>query len=74
MTSAIFFLFGRRTNFPSGRWVGVTAGASAPEYLVQEVVDYLAQRGIDTHNIEQGEKEDVVFSLPRELRIDAVNL
>ena len=49
------------------RSIGVTAGASAPEYLVEEVVEFLKQQGVNVQNIEQGEKEDVVFSLPKEL-------
>ncbi len=48
--------------------VGVTAGASAPEYLVEEVVAFLRQQGINVKNIESGEKETVVFSLPKELQ------
>jgi len=48
--------------------IGVTAGASAPEYLVEEVISYLQKQGIDTANIETGEKESVVFSLPKELQ------
>ncbi len=48
--------------------VGVTAGASAPEYLVEEVVDFLKKQGVDVNNIETGEKETVIFSLPRELQ------
>ena len=48
--------------------IGVTAGASAPEYLVEEVVEFLKKRGVDVNNIELGEKEDVVFSLPKELQ------
>jgi len=48
--------------------VGVTAGASAPEYLVTEVVDFLKGLGIKANNIELGEKETVVFSLPKELQ------
>lgn len=49
--------------------VGVTAGASAPEYLVQEVVEWLKKQGISANNIEMGETEDVVFSLPKELQL-----
>lgn len=47
--------------------IGVTAGASAPEYLVEEVVEFLKQQGVNVQDIELGEKEDVVFSLPKEL-------
>ena len=50
------------------RQVGVTAGASAPEYLVEEVVEFLKKQGVNVNNIEQGEKETVVFSLPKELQ------
>ncbi len=48
--------------------IGVTAGASAPEDLVAEVVEFLKQKGVQVNNIEQGEKETVVFSLPKELQ------
>ncbi|HFB66200.1 MAG TPA: 4-hydroxy-3-methylbut-2-enyl diphosphate reductase, partial [Aeromonadales bacterium] len=48
--------------------IGVTAGASAPEYLVEEVINWLQEKGVDASNIEQGNKEDVVFSLPKELQ------
>lgn len=48
--------------------VGVTAGASAPEVLVQEVINQLKQwGGISTVEI-QGIEERVVFSLPKELK------
>lgn len=48
--------------------VGVTAGASAPEVLVQEVIAQLkAWGGESTHEI-QGIEEKVVFSLPKELK------
>lgn len=50
------------------RQVGVTAGASAPEYLVEEVVEFLKLQGINADDIESGEKENVVFSLPSELQ------
>ena len=48
--------------------VGVTAGASAPEVLVQEVIEQLkAWGGTSTVEI-QGIEEKVVFSLPKELK------
>jgi 4-hydroxy-3-methylbut-2-enyl diphosphate reductase len=47
--------------------VGVTAGASAPEILVEQVVQTLRDRGgFDVQEV-PGIKEHVVFSLPREL-------
>jgi 4-hydroxy-3-methylbut-2-enyl diphosphate reductase len=48
--------------------VGVTAGASAPEVLVQEVVDKLKSLGGKTEEELPGRKEHIVFVLPRELR------
>ncbi|CAC9536548.1 4-hydroxy-3-methylbut-2-enyl diphosphate reductase (EC 1.17.7.4) [uncultured Gammaproteobacteria bacterium] len=48
--------------------VGVTAGASAPEILVQEVVDYLRNHNA-TEIIEiSGAKENVRFPIPKSLR------
>ncbi len=49
------------------RAVGISAGASAPEVLVTQVVDYLRQFGAD--NVEELTviEEDVEFSLPKEL-------
>jgi len=51
------------------RNVGVTAGASAPEHLVQELIEFL--RGLGFHQMEEIElvDEDVRFSLPAELTI-----
>jgi len=47
--------------------VGVTAGASAPEVLVRGVVDRIREWGGQTVEEIQGKREDVVFSLPRDL-------
>lgn len=50
--------------------VGVTAGASVPEILVREVVALLKAEGYtEVENIETA-KEDVQFSLPKNLRAD----
>ncbi|MFT4613851.1 MAG: 4-hydroxy-3-methylbut-2-enyl diphosphate reductase [Bacteroidia bacterium] len=54
--------------------IGVTAGASAPEVLVQEVVDGLCALGANAPIEVAGRPENITFSLPRELRIDALNL
>jgi len=48
--------------------VGVTAGASAPEVLVQEVIDRLKEWGGQTTVELKGIEEKVVFSLPKGLR------
>jgi 4-hydroxy-3-methylbut-2-enyl diphosphate reductase len=48
--------------------IGVSSGASVPEELVDEVLDYIAARGFgDVRNVQTAE-EDVQFSLPPELR------
>jgi len=54
--------------------IGVTAGASAPEVLVQEVVDGLCALGVSEPLEAKGRPENVTFSLPRELRIKATNI
>lgn len=48
--------------------VGVTAGASAPETLVQDVVIRLEQLGGKRQEEMQGVEETIVFSVPKELR------
>jgi 4-hydroxy-3-methylbut-2-en-1-yl diphosphate reductase len=48
--------------------VGVTAGASAPELLVQQVVERLRSWGGATAQEVMGREERVTFALPRELR------
>ena len=48
--------------------VGVTAGASAPELLVQQVVEQLRQWGGLPAVEVVGREENVVFALPKELR------
>ena len=47
--------------------IGVTAGASAPEILVEEVIDQLERWGVGSVTEAPGIRESVVFSLPREL-------
>ncbi len=47
--------------------IGVTAGASAPEVLVREVVAVLAKRFEVTQEIADHKPEGMVFKLPREL-------
>ena len=56
------------SRFEGIRSLGITAGASAPETLVDEVVEAFAQR-FDIAVTASGEqRERIVFNLPRELR------
>ncbi len=50
------------------RTLGISAGASAPEALVDEVVDAFAQRFAITVTASGAQRESIVFNLPRELR------
>jgi 4-hydroxy-3-methylbut-2-enyl diphosphate reductase len=49
--------------------VGVTAGASAPEHLVQDLIAFLRERGFQQLEEIELVDEDVRFSLPAELTI-----
>jgi len=49
--------------------IGITAGASAPEVLVQEVVERLESLGAQAPVELQGIEESITFSLPKELRL-----
>lgn len=54
--------------------VGVTAGASAPETLVQEVIASLqANGGLAVRDL-AGREENITFSLPKGLRIPSVSV
>ena len=57
--------------FADRRMVGVTAGASAPEILVQQVVERLRSWGGEITAEMQGRAEHVVFALPKALRTKA---
>ena len=48
--------------------VGVTAGASAPELLVQKVIAKVRELGAVGPVELQGVEENITFSLPKELR------
>ncbi|WP_201625223.1 4-hydroxy-3-methylbut-2-enyl diphosphate reductase [Psychrobacter immobilis] len=54
--------------------VGVTAGASAPEVLIQEVLQQLQDWGGDLPSELSGIEENVTFSLPKALRIPVTQL
>ncbi|WP_373767516.1 4-hydroxy-3-methylbut-2-enyl diphosphate reductase [Glaesserella sp.] len=53
--------------------IGITAGASAPEILVQSVVEHLKTLGATNVQELEGCEENTVFEVPRELRITEVN-
>lgn len=58
----------------SAQHVGVTAGASAPELLVQEVITTLqAHGGLSVRDLD-GREENITFSLPKGLRIPTVSV
>ncbi len=54
--------------FVGKRRVGITAGASAPEVLVQEVIQRLRAMGAGEPREMSGRVENISFSMPRELR------
>ncbi|OUR73791.1 4-hydroxy-3-methylbut-2-enyl diphosphate reductase [Methylophaga sp. 41_12_T18] len=54
--------------------IGLTAGASAPEVLVQQVVERLKSLGVETADEDNGIREQVEFSLPKELKVDISSL
>src|SRR6202034_2767230 len=58
----------RREWFEGVKTVGVTAGASAPEVLVQGVIAQLRQWGGEVAAELDGRKEHVIFALPKALR------
>ncbi len=53
--------------------IGVTAGASAPDVLVRGVIERLHELGAERVQELDGEPEDMVFALPRELRLQLIN-
>jgi 4-hydroxy-3-methylbut-2-en-1-yl diphosphate reductase len=53
-----------------GAWsIGITAGASAPEHLVEELIAFLRARGFQALEEVELVNEDVRFSLPPELTV-----
>ena len=53
--------------------IGVTAGASAPESLVRDVVERLKEWGAQDVRELEGDVENMTFALPKELRISVVD-
>jgi 4-hydroxy-3-methylbut-2-enyl diphosphate reductase len=58
----------RREWFDGANTIGVTAGASAPEILVQGVIAQLREWGGEVAEELSGRKEHVIFALPKALR------
>ena len=56
--------------FDDASLVGLTSGASVPEILVSEVLEWLAERGFTDVETVQTAEETLVFALPPELRRD----
>ncbi|QTL40447.1 4-hydroxy-3-methylbut-2-enyl diphosphate reductase [Xenorhabdus budapestensis] len=50
--------------------IGLTAGASAPDILVQQVIGRLKMLGAETVNELHGREENIVFEVPKELRVE----
>jgi 4-hydroxy-3-methylbut-2-enyl diphosphate reductase len=50
--------------------VGVTSGASVPEELVQELLNWLYMHGFHDQQEVEAKKESLTFALPQELRAD----
>lgn len=70
---SVSFLIDRATDIDPA-WLeghtnlGVTAGASAPDVLVREVINYLKENGYTLEGNMPGCEEDIVFPLPKLLR------
>jgi len=54
--------------FNDVKTIGITAGASAPEVLVSDVINTLKKWFGATLSEDSGSKEDIIFQLPKELR------
>ena len=59
----------KREWFEGVNGIGITAGASAPEVLVQGVIQQLRQWGAQGAEEIAGRPENVIFSMPKELRV-----
>lgn len=55
----------------NARTIGVTAGASAPDILVKQVIDHLKNLGCTSLVETEGISENITFEIPKELRIEA---
>ena len=55
--------------FDGVKTIGITAGASAPEELVQSIISRLKEFGANTVEELQGLEENMFFEVPKELRV-----
>lgn len=54
----------------NARTIGVTAGASAPDILVKQVIEHLKSLGCTSMIETKGISENITFEIPKELRIE----
>jgi 4-hydroxy-3-methylbut-2-enyl diphosphate reductase len=63
----------QQTWLKNAKKIGVTAGASAPEILVQGVVNRLKELGASIAIERPGREENIEFAVPKELRVRNVS-
>jgi 4-hydroxy-3-methylbut-2-enyl diphosphate reductase len=61
------------TWFDGVSTLGITAGASAPEILVNQITDYIAKHCEGSIEERSGREENMFFEVPRELQIKNLN-
>jgi 4-hydroxy-3-methylbut-2-enyl diphosphate reductase len=59
--------------FDAATNIGVTAGASAPDILVKQVIEGLVKMGANTPIELDGVEENITFSIPKELRLTSID-
>ncbi|MDN3648264.1 4-hydroxy-3-methylbut-2-enyl diphosphate reductase [Reinekea marina] len=59
--------------FDNATRIGVTAGASAPDILVKQVIEGLVSMGADSPIELDGVEENITFSIPKELRLNPID-
>lgn len=63
------FLDIQKTWIKNVKCVGITAGASAPEFLVKEVIEFLQSIGAKKTKEILGVEENVIFNIPKHLTL-----
>lgn len=59
--------------FVDAQLIGVTAGASAPEELVNQILDRIKELGATSVEEVLGREENMFFEVPKELQIKQVD-